>query len=60
MCTNGTGHGVVGMSNTTGKYCGCLGCDNTAMVVIDHDQHGELYVCHLCKDGHEVVEVVGP
>jgi len=35
--------------------CGCLGCHDPAVAVIDHPRHGERVVCDRHAEGHEVI-----
>lgn len=38
--------------------CGCIGCTETADVVIDHPKYGERTVCADDINGHEVIRRV--
>jgi len=38
--------------------CGCLGCHDPAVAVIDHPEHGRRTVCERHRGDHEVIEDV--
>jgi len=38
------------------RGCGCLGCRDDAVAVINHPDHGRRTVCGAHIDGHEVAE----
>lgn len=43
------------LSVPDGKHCGCLGCDEEALWIIDHPQHGQIVVCSTHARSYEVV-----
>jgi len=44
------------MSTSDTRVCGCLGCRDDAVAVIDHPEHGERTVCADDINGYDVVE----
>ena len=36
-------------------WCGCSGCHDAAVAVVDHPDHGNRVVCETHADGLEVV-----
>lgn len=41
-----------------GPFCGALGCNDPAEVVIRHPEHGDVVVCDGCTGGYVVVSHV--
>jgi len=45
-------------ASSPGPFCGCIGCREDAVAVIDHPEHGHRTVCADDINGHEVVRRV--
>lgn len=44
------------MSTSDTRVCGCLGCRDDAVAVIDHPEHGERTVCADDINSYDVVK----